>query len=103
MQRDKVRFLALVKKSEGCWLWIGAQRKGYGNFWFRGGPVSAHRVAWILTRGEIPDGEGAHGTCVLHRCDTPLCVRPSHLRLGTQFQNMRDMAEKGRKKRKPVV
>lgn len=51
----------------------------------------AHRVAWDLTYGPIPDG-----MLVLHRCDNPSCVRPDHLFLGTQTDNMLDRKAKGR-------
>lgn len=55
----------------------------------------AHRVAWELTYGESPDGK-----CVLHTCDTPSCVNPNHLRLGSQLDNIKDMDTKGRRVRK---
>jgi hypothetical protein len=54
--------------------------------------VVAHRIAWELTNGAIPEGMK-----VLHRCDNVLCVRPDHLFLGTQHDNVRDMINKGRK------
>src|SRR4030095_5152697 len=54
-------------------------------------PVYAHRVAWQLYRGEIPIG-----LLVLHRCDTPLCVNPDHLFLGTTRDNALDCVAKGR-------
>jgi hypothetical protein len=78
-----------------CWLWTGARSKtGYGviNSGGKGGQaLKAHRVSWELHRGPIPDG--MH---VCHHCDTPLCVNPDHLFLGTMRDNMRDCAQKGR-------
>jgi len=77
-----------VEPFSGCWLWqkgINANRYG----WFK--KKYAHRVAWELYRGEIPEG-----VYVLHSCDTPLCVNPSHLFLGTQKDNIRDCMAKGR-------
>jgi hypothetical protein len=53
--------------------------------------MQAHRVSWILHHGSIPDGMS-----VCHRCDTPACVRPDHLFLGTQLDNMRDSTRKRR-------
>jgi hypothetical protein len=93
------RFWSKVDTSGGdnaCWLWIaGLTRGGYGNFTpVKGNPRRAHRVAWEMTYGVIPDG-----LCVLHDCpdgDNPRCVNPAHLWLGTQAQNMRDMQRKGR-------
>jgi hypothetical protein len=91
---DHQRFIARVDLAFGdaCWEWNGHRNdRGYGLIWHNGRHVRAHRVALILALGSIPDG-----LLVLHHCDNPSCVRPSHLFVGTQADNMRDMAHKGR-------
>lgn len=77
----------------GCWMWTASvDGNGYGKLANgRGGWGLAHRVSWGLHREPIPDG-----LCVLHRCDTPACVNPEHLFLGTMGDNNRDRAGKGR-------
>lgn len=85
------RFWAKAHSGDGCWEWHGSITKGYGMILFEGRNQYAHRVAWILTNGPIPDG-----LQVCHRCDNPLCVRPDHLFLGTVSDNMQDMYDKGR-------
>ena len=85
------RFWGFVNKTEGCWLWVGANNERYGLFSCFGRVMKAHRASWHLFVGPIPPG--LH---VLHKCDNPLCVRPDHLFLGTHVDNMADMARKGR-------
>src|SRR3989304_7134143 len=81
-----------VDKSSDCWIWKGCTAQGYGFPRLHGnGHVRAHRLAWELTYGLIPQGKW-----VLHHCDNPPCVRPDHLFLGTVQDNMRDAALKGR-------
>jgi len=89
--------MSRVSKGPNCWLFTGAKFKPsgggfwYGQFYYKGRPRRAHIVAWLLTHGPIPDG-----MCVCHRCDVPLCVRPDHLFLGTQRENIQDASRKGR-------
>ena len=96
MKTLEERFWAKVKVGapDECWLWQASKtNKGYGQI-ARGrrgsGMDFAHRVAWSLRNGD------PGGLCVCHRCDTPLCVNPAHLFLGTQADTQRDKAQKGR-------
>ena len=81
----------------GCWLWTGRCRDdGYGIFPFKSrvDQARAHRIAWELTNGPIPEG-----LFVCHRCDNPPCCNPDHLFLGTAADNNQDAAAKGRNAR----
>lgn len=79
----------------GCWLWQRhCNNKGYAKLTVNGRGVYAHRLAYELTHGAIPDGLN-----VLHNCpggDNPACINPDHLFLGTQQDNMQDCSRKGR-------
>jgi hypothetical protein len=88
------RFWSRVDKRgfDDCWHWTGRlSEHGYGSFDDPKKPKKAHRIAWELTYGPIPDS-----LCVLHSCDNPACCNPSHLWLGTQLENIADMWTKGR-------
>jgi len=76
-----------------CWGWLGRsmKRDGYGQFFLNRRQLGAHQVAWMLTKGEIPEG-----LCVLHTCDNPACCNPLHLFLGTNGDNIKDRVLKGR-------
>lgn len=92
------RFWSKVTKTDDCWIWTGHRgAPGYGMI-LRGVAsgdrdvvVYAHRVSFEIHHGPIPEG-----LVVRHSCDVRLCVRPDHLSLGTQADNMRDMVERGR-------
>lgn len=92
----RIRFWEKVDRSGGpdaCWPWMGGRNDdGYGIAQFDGKFVGAHRLAYMISNGEIPCG-----FLVCHRCDTPSCVNPSHLWLGTQKDNLADSFAKGRR------
>lgn len=86
------RLEANSKRVGACLLWTGPKTKdGYGAIGIGRKQYRAHRVAYTLAHGLI--GEGL---LVCHRCDTPLCIEPDHLFVGTPRDNTRDMHAKGR-------
>lgn len=90
------RFWEKVEIGEAgdCWEWTAYKtKKGYGRFQLSGSPERAHRVAWALTFGPVPDG-----LFVCHHCDNPGCVNPAHLFIGTNSDNQLDSVCKGRHK-----
>jgi HNH endonuclease/CENP-B N-terminal DNA-binding domain len=85
------RFLDLVDRSGECWMWTGGlDRFGYGRI---GKNILAHRFAWSIANNATPGS-----MCVIHSCDTPKCVNPKHLRLGTPLDNARDKRMRGRER-----
>ena len=80
-------FWKRVRKTDGCWEWRGTKKGAgsYGRYKHDGKMHRAHRFAYVLTHGPIPDG-----LLVLHSCDNRGCVNPQHLRLGTAKDNVRD-------------
>lgn len=77
----------------GCWLWLGGcTKKGYGYaYTLIRGACKAHRLFYTYYKGPIPDG-----LFLCHKCDTPLCVNPDHMFVGTARDNINDMYRKGR-------
>jgi DNA-binding CsgD family transcriptional regulator len=95
------RLFAKVNKTRTCWEWTGSVgQMGHGQIMADRNTsptrhlLSTHRVSWEIHIGPIPDG-----LCVLHKCDNPRCVRPSHLFLGTKADNTADMLRKQREAR----
>jgi hypothetical protein len=84
---------------DACWEWSGFSKAGpknttpYGALGWKGKHSRAHRVAYEITNGPIPEWK-----MVLHRCDNTLCCNPGHLYLGSHAQNMRDMVDRKRRK-----
>lgn len=93
LERFEAQFIR--GRQDECWIWIGTKKqKGYGELSLGIKPrklIKAHRLAWILAYGPIPDN-----LFVLHKCDQPSCVNPDHLFLGTNADNMADCFLKGR-------
>lgn len=99
----KERILNKIDVVGNCWIWNGAKKgvgiKSYGSMTVGSRSdgtrktISAHRFSYEVFIGKIPDG-----MCVCHTCDTPSCVNPDHLFLGTKKDNSNDRDLKGRNK-----
>jgi hypothetical protein len=86
------RFWSKVTKTDTCWNWsAGLDSSGYGVIRYLNKNKKAHRVSYLMEYGDFDES-----LLVLHKCDTPSCVRPDHLFLGSQSDNMTDMVVKGR-------
>lgn len=85
------KFFRHVSITEECWLWTGSCNEGgYGRWALNGHAISAHRFSWPIAYGYLPK------EFVCHHCDTPRCVKPSHLYHGNPKSNAADMVERGR-------
>ncbi len=88
----RLRAHVQIDRATGCHVWMGNRDNGgYGRMSIGPGVRAAHRIAWELANGPIPEG-----MLVLHTCDNPACCNPEHLKLGTQGENMRDRIKRGR-------
>ena len=89
---ERIDRLSIPEPMSGCFLWIGnVDSRGYGRINIRSRYVGAHRLAWSVVNGPIPPGMQ-----IRHSCDNPPCVNPAHLLLGTNHDNVLDMARRGR-------
>ncbi|MBE5251590.1 HNH endonuclease [Mixta sp. Marseille-Q2057] len=83
-----------INEQTGCWEWQRhTNNAGYGKLTINGRGVYAHRLAYQLVKGELPEGLDA-----MHSCDNPKCINPEHLVAGTRSQNMKDCSARGRAK-----
>lgn len=82
-EETQARFWSWVRKTDGCWLWMGVLRRGYGRFKLRGRYYSAHRFAYELLVGPIPDGLTIDHVVCANRA----CVNPAHFELVTLGEN----------------
>ncbi len=90
--KERLAKRSCPEPNTGCLLWFGVtNNKGYGIIYYQGKHTLTHRLSWSLANGPIPKG-----LFVLHKCDTPPCINPEHLFLGTQKDNIRDAVRKGR-------
>jgi len=87
LERDSI-----PEPNSGCWLWTASTKNnGYGSVKWQRRTHYAHRLAWIASHGQIPEGQ-----CVCHKCDVRSCINPDHLWLGPRSANSTDMVIKGR-------
>jgi hypothetical protein len=97
IERFERRLAEIEKPNDDCWIWIFAHSgKGYGciseTINGREKTKLAHRVSYQYHHGDLAETD-----LVLHSCDNPSCINPSHLRKGNGSENIKEAYDKGRK------
>jgi hypothetical protein len=89
-----LKFIKSIEFNNHCWIYIRAKdRKKYGRFYIGRKSLGAHRVSYLIFKGDIDEG-----MFVCHSCDNPSCVNPDHLWVGTVQDNNSDRDKKNRNK-----
>lgn len=89
---EKISSKSIYVESSGCLIWSGSKAgNGYGVIFCEGSNKYVHRVVYEFFKQNIDQGK-----CIMHTCDNPPCVNPSHLIMGTAKDNMLDKSKKGR-------
>ena len=89
--KNRIKESVHIADKTGCWLWVKGGGR-YGLISYQDKTISVHRLSYLLFIGKIPDGY-----CVCHTCDTPRCVNPDHLFVGSHKDNEQDKTVKGRR------
>ena len=93
-------FFQKVEKTSSCWNWKGYTANGYGKVNINAKVYFAHKISLIISGSKISPSKnekGSSGMVVMHICDNRKCVKPSHLEIATQKENMADAKLKNRK------
>ena len=97
---ERLEKFYIPEPMSGCWIWIGALSGfGYGSFFYDGKREQAHRVSYAMAKRITVFS--LRGLLLLHSCDNPACINPDHVEIGTQLQNIRQAAARGRLARGP--